>query len=133
MDISDLNGTYQIALASNIHDIAPGYHDFGEAMVEIMNGQINGKDVGGITFSGQIDLAPVASPDDVLVDIVIDPRTGVADAVVYHYDGTLKREPVNHKIGMKLIKANNSVKLKGTLNIGPVRIEVIVRKVEQEK
>ena len=130
MKISDFNGTFHVNIASNIHDFAPGYHDFGEATVEITDGLMEGKDAGGITWTGSLALAPVEDQNDIIVNMTIDPRTGVPNAVVMHYDGELKREPVDHVVGLKVTYVGASVRLRGRLQIGPIAIDVSIRPVE---
>lgn len=128
MEISELNGKYFVSIASDIFKHAPGYHDFGDATIEVVDGQFNGMDSGKISWSGNFTL----SDDQEHVDIkaTIDPRTGVPDAVVMHNDGQIRREPVTHKTRMKLTRVNTSFRMSGTLKVGPVEIEVSVRPVE---
>lgn len=129
MEIRELDGTYEIGIASNIHDLAPGFHDFGEARVVMTNGAFQGRDSGGITWTGTVALAPTGEPNNILVTVTADPRTGVPDAVVLHLDGRLKRMPVTHVIDMKLTRVGKSFRLKGQLKIGPFEVDVTVRPV----
>lgn len=129
MKIGDLDGKYVINIASNIHELAPGFHDFGEANVLMKNGTFSGEDSGGITWSGVVALVPPGAPHDILATVTADPRTGVPDAVVLHLDGQLKRAPVTHNVGMKLTKVGKSFRLYGRLSIGPFEVDVTVRPV----
>jgi hypothetical protein len=129
MEISDFNGSYKVNIASNIHEIMPGYHDFGEAVVEIKDGILVGKDDGGISWNGKFMIAPENEAYDIVANVVVDPRTGQPDAVVMHYDGQLRREPVTHDVGLVVTKVNSAHRLQGKIQIGPIEINVSVRQI----
>lgn len=133
MHISEFDGAYEIVLGSDIHEVAPGYHDFGNARISVLNGQISGADSGGVSWTGSLSLVPDVDDTTVEAALTVDPTTGQPDAVVMHYDGILRREPVTHRIRLRLTNVHGVFYLRGSIKIGPVTIVTTVKRLEGDQ
>ncbi len=126
-DITKYDGEYEVAIVSDIHDVAPGFYQIGDAHVRLTNGVIEGADQGGVTFFGTATIANDTDPHDINIELTVDPTKAVSNAVIMHYDGSLKREPVTHNFGMKAVEIGGSFRFSCTLNIGPLEVNATLR------
>ena len=128
MDITELDGEYEVTMQSNIHELAPGFYDFGKALVTVSGGTLQGVDSGGITWSGTLTVAPDGADHDVIANIDVDPRTGRPDAKTMQHDGQIRRERVSHEVPLNLTRVGDKVILRGELRIGAFVTVAIIRR-----
>jgi hypothetical protein len=114
MDIDDLDGLYRVYFASDT-SLPQGMYEMEHADLVLKGGNLAGLDAGGCLFCGAVTMN--ASGDAVIIDAVLDPRSGRADMVMAQPDGTFDRLPVLRKAELKILRDGDTISLRGASSI----------------
>lgn len=123
MDITELDGKYNVTTLSDYHGPVPMRSD---GVTEIINGTTNRVDDAGVKWT--TTLTPI-SDAEVAFESVADPTDAADDFCLTLPNGDLTRDPVTYKATLKVARKGDKIRLSGQIEHGKVTTVITMTKI----